>query len=106
MRLAASTFFATANYVEAALWTVIGGGFLVHALVRPRGRPASIAAAATFLAFGLSDVVEVRTGAWWRPWWLLAWKGGCVLVFLWLVAGYLRGRRGRGGHVTPGTAPR
>jgi hypothetical protein len=32
-----------------------------------------------FAFFGLSDLVEVTTGAWWRPWWLLAWKAACLL---------------------------
>ena len=39
-------------------------------------------AAVTFCAFGVSDIVEVETGAWWRPWWLLVWKGLCIVVLL------------------------
>ncbi|MBE7458640.1 MAG: hypothetical protein KJ057_17160 [Phycisphaerae bacterium] len=39
----------------------------------------------TFLAFGASDVVEADTGAWWRPWWLLAWKAACLAVLLTLL---------------------
>lgn len=34
------------------------------------------------IIFGISDFVEMGTGAWWRPWWLLAWKGACVAVGL------------------------
>gem|GEM_PF-3089523 len=46
------------------------------------------AAASVFLAlFGVSDFVEVHTGAWWRPWWLLAWKGDCIFalagIYVW-----------------------
>jgi hypothetical protein len=32
--------------------------------------------------FGLSDLVESQTGAWWTPWWLFAWKALCVLGLL------------------------
>ena len=86
---------AGANMAEAALWGIVAAGFLVAA-VRPRLRMMKLAAGAAFLAFGASDVVEAHTGAWWRPWWLLAWKAACVAVMLWLLCGYLRlARRGR-----------
>jgi hypothetical protein len=87
-------FFVVANFVEAALWGVIGVGFLLHALLK-RGGTQSLVAAGAFLAFALSDVIETRTGAWWRPWWLLALKGSCVGTFLVLLVRYA---------VTPRTA--
>lgn len=36
----------------------------------------------SFAVFGVSDVIELDTGAWWRPWWLCVMKVACVLVFL------------------------
>ena len=36
-------------------------------------------AAATFLLFGISDLIKLRTGAWWRPTGLLVLKGLCLL---------------------------
>jgi hypothetical protein len=39
----------------------------------------AIVASVLFLLFGLSDLVEAQTGAWWRPWWLLMWKGLCIV---------------------------
>ena len=42
-----------------------------------------IVASIMLFAFGLSDYAEVKTGGeWWTPWWLLAWKGVCVLALL------------------------
>ena len=38
--------------------------------------------ALAFAGFGLSDWIEVRTGAWGRPWWLLALKAICVLMIV------------------------
>jgi hypothetical protein len=91
--LAASQFFAAANYAEACLWAVIAIGFAAHAAARPARRRTSLLAAVAFLAFGLSDIVEARSGAWWRPWWLLAWKGVSLVVFAWLLRAYVRARR-------------
>ncbi len=49
-----------------------------------------------FIAFGISDFVEIHTGAWWRPWWLLGWKAACLLAFVPPLFQHLRSRD-RGG---------
>jgi hypothetical protein len=30
--------------------------------------------AGLLVTFGVSDIVETHTGAWFRPWWMLLWK--------------------------------
>lgn len=81
--------FITSNYVEAGLWIVIGAGFVIASIAKPNvPRADCLVAAMTFIAFGCSDLVETRTGAWWRPWWLFVWKGVCVLMFVLLLARY------------------
>jgi hypothetical protein len=35
-----------------------------------------------FVVFGVSDLIEAQTGAWWEPWWLFVMKAACVLVFV------------------------
>ncbi|MCB1230017.1 MAG: hypothetical protein KDN19_07120 [Verrucomicrobiae bacterium] len=73
------------NAGEAILWMALGALFLVRAIVaRPHRIPWF--AAVAFLAFGASDLVEIQTGAWWKPWWLLLWKAACIvgLFALWL----------------------
>lgn len=94
--LAALRFFEIANYAEAAFWAVVAVGFAWAAVRRTGqvGRECYLAAV-TFLLFGFSDVVEVQTGAWYRPWWLLVWKGLCVLSIARLLAVYVRYRRGQ-----------
>ena len=87
-----SSFFVTANYIEAGLWSVIGAGFLLHALLK-RGGATSIIASMAFFLFAVSDVIETKTGAWWRPWWLLVMKGGCIAVFLVLFARHVLAAR-------------
>ena len=72
-------FHAVFNEAEALLWFVIA---LVLALRLRMGRPWRWLLPLAFAVFGVSDLIEVRTGAWWDPWWLLVMKAACVLVFL------------------------
>ncbi|MBI2374880.1 MAG: hypothetical protein HYV07_12860 [Deltaproteobacteria bacterium] len=86
------------NLVEGTLWCAIGLAFLWRA-GRAKGVQAlARAAGATYIVFGFSDFVESRTGAWFRPWWLLVWKALSILT---LLALYLRYRRTRNVSQTP-----
>jgi hypothetical protein len=78
--------FVLCNHIEAGFWCLIAIAMAIAAL-RSRGviRHDCWIAALTLLVFGCSDWVEAITGAWWRPWWLLLWKGACLLVLLWLL---------------------
>ena len=98
--------FESLNYIEAVFWAIIGLVFFIRSLSRTdRQQPQSRIAAGAFILFGVSDLVEVQTGAWWRPWWLLAWKAACLAVLVWLAAGYLRRQRTlRGPDDTPPAA--
>ena len=69
----------TGNLVEGIFWSGVGLCFAISMLAPPVRWDKAVAAA-TFILFGLSDFVEMHTGAWWRPWWLLAWKATCVAV--------------------------
>jgi hypothetical protein len=82
--------FQTTNYLEAVLWWVMGVVILVAGVRRREHLRPAIVGSLTLVAFGLSDVVEVQTGAWWRPWWLLVWKAGCVGVLLLLLIRHTR----------------
>ncbi|HRH96545.1 MAG TPA: hypothetical protein PLB55_11450 [Prosthecobacter sp.] len=72
-------FHAVFNEAEAGLWFVIA---LVLAVRLHMKRPWRWLLPLAFAVFGVSDLIEVRTGAWWDPWWLLVMKAACVLVFL------------------------
>lgn len=88
--------FETLNYIEAALWGVIGVVLFAFAAGRAgEQRRRAAMAAGTFVLFGASDVIEARTGAWWRPWWLLAWKAACVLLLVVLLVSHYRTRERR-----------
>ena len=78
--------FVLSNQIEAALWTLIAVGMAVATLRRSSTRRECAIGAVAFALFGVSDLVETTTGAWWRPWWLFAWKGACVLGVILAIA--------------------
>ncbi|MBE9129107.1 MULTISPECIES: hypothetical protein [unclassified Coleofasciculus] len=77
------------NYIEAGIWGIISLGFAFRFIRCSRTEKFQAAVAVvTFLLFGISDLVEVQTGAWWHPWWLLVWKSLCVLSMISLLIAY------------------
>ncbi len=91
--VAGDPLFILANRIEAVFWVVCAAGLLIAAFRRkseneslPPGKRALgpgadvLISAVTLVLFGVSDLVETVTGAWWRPWWLLLWKGVCVAI--------------------------
>jgi len=94
--LAALRFFRISNYLEAALWCLIGLG-IASGIVRGATLVGyrRLIAALVLILFGVSDIIEAFTGAWYRPVGLLVLKGLCLAVILWLVAGELRRRQPR-----------
>ncbi len=69
----------TGNLIEAGFWIIFGVGLAIAGMRRRRNlaRLGLLSGTILFL-FGVSDLVEANTGAWWRPWWLLVWKGTCL----------------------------
>jgi hypothetical protein len=70
------------NAIEAVVWWFLAGCVLVAAYRKPLHRRSCLTVAIALLLFGCSDVVEISTGAWWRPWWLLVWKAACLATLL------------------------
>jgi hypothetical protein len=72
--------FATAfNGLEAILWSALA----IVIAIRFRKADAALRrlswmTAALLVAFAVSDVIEMQTGAWWRPVGLLVLKGVCL----------------------------
>lgn len=89
--------FAFQNLVEASFGFAIGVAFLIAAAMKRLVRARLLGIAVTLVIFGASDIVESRTGAWWRPWWLLVWKATCVAALGWFAWRYYRGRSGTSG---------
>jgi len=69
----------TGNLIEAGFWIVFGAGLAIAGMRHRRDLAHLGLLSGTILfLFGISDLVEANTGAWWRPWWLLVWKGTCL----------------------------
>lgn len=81
------------NAIEAVVWWILGICMLLAAYYKPQFRQQSLTVAAGLIAFGCSDIVEISTGAWWRPWWLLVWKAACVILLCWQWYVYRRDRQ-------------
>ena len=93
--------FVVFNVCEAFLW--LGVGLAVYLQSRRSAAPdrrLGTVAAISFIAFGLSDLIELQTGAWWRPWPLLVLKGACILSLVACLVVWLKlkaqGRAGKG----------
>ena len=72
------------NRAEIVLWSINGTAFLIVAIratVRPAPWGEALLLAAAFYLFAASDWIEIGTGAWWKPWWLLVIKVCCLVVF-------------------------
>jgi hypothetical protein len=71
------------NSLEMSIWLVVGVAFFANGFRQNnRYKKLTFLLAAAYIAFGLSDGVEIHTGAWWQPWWLLLWKVLCVVIFV------------------------
>lgn len=68
------------NAFEAVLWLVIGVTLLCLMRWRPELKGRLLLSAVGFFAFSGTDLVEMQTGAWWKPWWLFVWKAACVVL--------------------------
>ncbi len=68
------------NGCEAALWLVFAVAVTVRYCRSDIGpRRWSQLTAVFFVLFGISDVIEIQTGAWWRPPGLLVLKVICLV---------------------------
>jgi hypothetical protein len=70
------------NLGEGILWIAIGTALSISAVFyRADWLRLRIVAALSFVLFGVSDFIEMRSGSWWNPLWLLAIKLICVISF-------------------------
>jgi hypothetical protein len=90
------------NGCEAALWFAVAVIFL---RVRINGLTPHLLAwlVLSYALFGISDLIEMRTGAWWRPPALLVFKGACLLALATGLTRLIFNRRARG-RATPNNA--
>jgi hypothetical protein len=84
------------NACEAAFWVVVGAVVIVRSRAAPsRVRRVGLIAGLAFFAFAGTDLVELRTGAWYRPWWLLVYNALCITTLAACYGAYLPARKSR-----------
>jgi hypothetical protein len=84
------------NVIEGIFWIVLA--VIVAARTRSLPRPhrrIGLGATVALVVFGVSDFVEVSTGAWYRPIWLLVLKCVCLVVLVGCLFGSFRTGRSR-----------
>lgn len=74
--------FSVFNFFEGLLWLGVAVGLACVYHKRRRNADLTVAAGLLFMTFGLSDFVEIQTGGWYKPWWLLAWKASDLVGLL------------------------
>ena len=78
--------FCVFNLCEGILWISLAVGFVLVWWRKRRNTDLMVTSGLLFTMFGISDFVEIKTGAWYKPWWLLVWKAstllGLVVVFV------------------------
>jgi len=84
------------NYIEASLWFLIAAALALTAYRATSSSPyflnTTVASLAFFL-FGVSDILEAHTGAWWRPHSLLLLKGVCIVILVGCLSSYFKTKR-------------
>jgi hypothetical protein len=87
------TFDQFFNLGEGLLWLGIALVITIRTARSRNGQRLGYGAALSFALFGVSDLIEVRTGAWYSPWPLLALKAACVASLGIHLFCYLREKR-------------
>jgi glycerol-3-phosphate acyltransferase PlsY len=68
------------NVIEAGIWIALAGWFLFLAVRRRSSlKKTFLVFSATLFVFGISDLIETQTGAWYKPFSLFMLKAICVL---------------------------
>jgi hypothetical protein len=80
----------TFNLIEAVFWMGLACLAAFRALTGIKQRRLILIVLSILLfLFGCTDLFEITSGAWWKPWWLLLWKVSCfagiLLTFLFLI---------------------
>ena len=92
IELRSAEFF---NFAEALLWLAFAGALLLcrQKYLPLHGKNRILLVSALFVTFGISDFVEMSTGAWWKPWWLFLWKAINTAALAYMTVALLRTKR-------------
>lgn len=82
------------NLIEACIWICAGTVLLIVGPKYFNDRLKTILSGSVlFFLFGISDIVEIFSGSWQRPWWLFVWKVLNAVLLLCLMAYLIKFRK-------------
>jgi succinate-acetate transporter protein len=85
------------NLFEAIVWFLMSLFFLLSAYrkkIVAGQKKIFVFLSVIFVIFGISDLIEMRTGHWSKPLWLLLLKIGCVIgIFIGIAIIYMRKKK-------------
>lgn len=91
------------NIIEIIFWLGMGSLLMYYSMKKAPSRKAHAAAAGiTLLVFSITDIIEIFTGSWWDPWWLLALNMLCIFSLIMI---YLTFKTSASASVTALTVP-
>ena len=83
--------FEVFNFLEGIYWLTLGGLAAAVREISPlKYKTLALFAASVFVLFGITDFIEIGTGAYWDPWWLYAWNICCVVGLVVSLAWYVK----------------
>ncbi|MEA1925635.1 MAG: hypothetical protein U9M90_00110 [Patescibacteria group bacterium] len=82
--------FKTFNFIEGIYWLFLGIFVLTLLKIIPRKyKKLALFTSLILVLFGITDFIEINTGAYWMPWWLLIWNifciSGLILSLVWYI---------------------
>jgi len=97
--------FEAVNWFEVFLWPFL----VIATVIDYKMKTGTVSrtmwvVCGAFFVFGISDFIELKTGAWWRPLWLLLMKASCISVALFAVLKYFYQSRLRKSENTQNTS--
>jgi hypothetical protein len=71
----------TFNFIESLVWFAVALTFLFNVKGKKisANQRLSWLLGGLFVVFGISDLIEIKTGGWWKPWWLFLLKAVCLI---------------------------
>lgn len=88
--------FKTFNFIEGIYWLILGIFVLTLSKIIPQKyKKLALATFLILILFGITDFIEIKTGAYWIPWWLLAWNIFCIAGLILSIVWYIKLKCGK-----------
>ncbi|GBE16551.1 hypothetical protein BMS3Abin15_00372 [bacterium BMS3Abin15] len=81
----------TFNFIEGIYWLTLGVFVLTLLKATPhKYKRLALFTSLILILFSITDFIEIGTGAYWIPWWLLVWNIICVSGLILSLAWYIK----------------